>query len=148
MRRESATSTVKRLSEAFQLFETQNGRGKPLEAYNRLKAYHIRAMVDAERKDKIECDVRWEDAALYSDKQKISIDLSKPMRRYDNEIEYIPTQFICEFIKVFTGASGIKFSSSLHPSGNNFVIFVVGEMFKYQNNINSWQRKTQRVAVR
>jgi hypothetical protein len=56
-------------------------------------------------------------------RERISLDLSKPMRRYDNEIEYIPTQFICEFIKVFTGAKGIKFSSSLHPSGNNFVIF-------------------------
>lgn len=56
-------------------------------------------------------------------RKKISLDLSKPMRRYDNEIEYIPTQFICEFIKVFTGASGIKFNSSLHPIGNNYVIF-------------------------
>lgn len=56
-------------------------------------------------------------------RELISLDLSKPMRRYDNEIEYIPTQFICEFIKVFTGAKGIKFTSSLHPSGNNFVIF-------------------------
>ncbi|MCP4461113.1 MAG: RES family NAD+ phosphorylase [Cytophagales bacterium] len=27
----------------------------------------------------------------------ISRDLSKPMRRYDTEVEYIPTQFICEF---------------------------------------------------
>ncbi len=53
----------------------------------------------------------------------ISQDLSKPMRRYDTEIEYIPTQFICEFIKVFTGASGIRFSSSLHPRGKNIVIF-------------------------
>lgn len=53
----------------------------------------------------------------------ISVDLSKPMRRYDTEIDYIPTQFICEFIKIFTGASGIRFSSSLHPEGNNIVIF-------------------------
>ena len=56
---------VKKLSEAFQLFETQNGRGKPLEAYNLLKAYHIRAMTDVPRNEKIECDVRWEDAAAY-----------------------------------------------------------------------------------
>lgn len=56
-------------------------------------------------------------------REKISGDLSKPMRRYDSELEYIPTQFICEFIKVFTGALGIRFSSSLHPSGNNIVIF-------------------------
>ena len=56
-------------------------------------------------------------------RQKISSDLSKPMRRYDSELEYIPTQFICEFIKVFTGAFGIRFNSSLHPKGNNVVLF-------------------------
>nr|NQU94546.1 RES family NAD+ phosphorylase [Bacteroidota bacterium] len=56
-------------------------------------------------------------------KERISRDLSKPMRRYDTEIEYIPTQFICEFIKVFTGASGIRFNSSLQPCGKNVVIF-------------------------
>lgn len=56
-------------------------------------------------------------------KKTISIDLSKPMRRYDSELDYIPTQFICEFIKIFTGVKGIKFRSSLHPTGNNVVIF-------------------------
>lgn len=45
------------------------------------------------------------------------------MRRYDSELEYVPTQFICEFIKVYTGVHGIKFKSSLHAPGNNFVIF-------------------------
>ena len=56
-------------------------------------------------------------------RDEISRDLSKPMRRYDTEIEYIPTQFICEFIKVFTGASGIRFYSSLDITGKNIVIF-------------------------
>lgn len=56
-------------------------------------------------------------------KRSISRDLSKPMRRYDSELDYIPTQFICEFIKVFTGVQGIKFRSSLHPTGNNIVLF-------------------------
>jgi len=56
-------------------------------------------------------------------KKHISKDLSKPMRRYDSEIEYIPTQFICEFIRVITGASGILFASSVHPSGKNLVLF-------------------------
>jgi hypothetical protein len=56
-------------------------------------------------------------------RERISRDLSKPMRRYDSEIEYIPTQFICEFIRIFTGASGIRFGSSLHPEGKNVVIF-------------------------
>lgn len=61
-------------------------------------------------------------------KQKISADLSKPMRRYDSELDYIPTQFICEFIKIYTGVNGIKFRSSLHVEGNNFVIFDQGLM--------------------
>lgn len=61
--------TVKQLPEAFQLFETQNGRGKALEAYNLLKAFHIRAMSDAPRKERIECDVRWEDAALFRERR-------------------------------------------------------------------------------
>jgi len=56
-------------------------------------------------------------------KKMISIDLSKPLRRYDSELEYIPTQFICEFIKVITGADGIKFNSSLHKDGVNIVLF-------------------------
>ena len=56
-------------------------------------------------------------------KGNISRDLSKPMRRYDSELEYIPTQFICEFIRVVTGANGIRFQSSLHPKGKNVVIF-------------------------
>lgn len=59
-------------------------------------------------------------------KEKISADLSKPMRRYDSELDYIPTQFICEFIKIYTGVKGIKFRSSLHSVGNNFVIFDQG----------------------
>jgi hypothetical protein len=56
-------------------------------------------------------------------RDRISQDLSKPMRRYDSELEYIPTQFICEFIRVYTGACGIRFKSSLHLSGNNIVLF-------------------------
>lgn len=58
--------TVTKLNEAFQLFETQNGRGKALEAYNLLKAYHIRAMADEPYEVKRDCDVRWEDAAMYA----------------------------------------------------------------------------------
>lgn len=53
----------------------------------------------------------------------ISKDLSKPMRRYDSEREYIPTQFICEFIRVVCGAKGIRFESSLYPGHTNLVIF-------------------------
>ena len=53
------------LSEAFQMFDSQNGRGKELEAYNLLKAYHIRAMELESQEEKIRCDKQWEAATLY-----------------------------------------------------------------------------------
>ncbi|RTY89316.1 RES family NAD+ phosphorylase [Flavobacterium sp. GT3R68] len=56
-------------------------------------------------------------------KKNISIDLSKPLRRYDSELEYIPTQFICEYIRNISNADGIMFNSSLHLGGVNVVLF-------------------------
>lgn len=53
------------LSEAFQMFDSQNGRGKELEAYNLLKAYHIRAMEQDTYEQKVACDKRWEAATMY-----------------------------------------------------------------------------------
>ncbi len=56
-------------------------------------------------------------------RNSISDDLSKPMRRYDSDLDYIPTQFICEFIKNNIAADGIRFNSSLDINGKNLVIF-------------------------
>lgn len=53
----------------------------------------------------------------------ISDDLSKPLRRYDSELEYVPTQLICEYCKQIVGADGISFESSLHKGGRNYVLF-------------------------
>ncbi len=53
------------LSLAFKLFDSQNGRGKPLEAYNLLKAYHLRAMSASDDKEKIVCDREWEQNTRY-----------------------------------------------------------------------------------
>lgn len=57
--------SVNDLSEAFQMFDSQNGRGKELEAYNLLKAYHIRAMEADTFEKKVFCDKNWEGAARY-----------------------------------------------------------------------------------
>lgn len=56
-------------------------------------------------------------------KKEISKDLSKPLSRYDTELEYIPTQFICEYIRYLTQSDGILFQSSLFESGKNVVLF-------------------------
>jgi hypothetical protein len=52
----------------------------------------------------------------------ISSDLSKPLRSFDSELEYVPTQFICEFFKDI-GADGLMFKSSVRNSGKNLVLF-------------------------
>ena len=54
--------------------------------------------------------------------EAIRYDLSKPLRRYDTELEYIPTQLICEYCKR-NNADGICFNSSLHSGGGNYVLF-------------------------
>jgi hypothetical protein len=56
--------------------------------------------------------------------QKISHDLSNPMRRGDSVVDYVPTQFICEYIKYLAKADGIAFRSSLYD-GINYVFFDV-----------------------
>ena len=55
--------------------------------------------------------------------EAISSDLSKPLRRYDSELEYVPTQFICEYCKNYVHGDGVSFASSLHKGGHNFVLF-------------------------
>ena len=52
----------------------------------------------------------------------ISRDLSRPLRRFDTDLEYIPTQLICEFCRL-NKADGIRFRSSLYPEGENLVLF-------------------------
>ena len=52
----------------------------------------------------------------------ISSDLSKPLRSFDSELEYVPTQFICEYFKD-SGADGIMFKSSVRTTGKNLVLF-------------------------
>lgn len=51
-----------------------------------------------------------------------SNDLSKPVRPESGHLEYIPTQFLCEFIKTEARLDGIIFNSSF-ASGKNYVVF-------------------------
>lgn len=54
---------------------------------------------------------------------EISCDMSRPMRRFDSEQEYIPTQMICEYCKLIVGADGVSFKSSVYNAGRNYVLF-------------------------
>lgn len=50
-------------------------------------------------------------------------ELSKPLRRSDNELDYLPTQYLSEFVKSL-GYDGIEYKSSLNPNGYNIAAFI------------------------
>ncbi|WP_099205534.1 RES family NAD+ phosphorylase [Scatolibacter rhodanostii] len=52
----------------------------------------------------------------------ISEEISKPLRRNDSHLDYLPTQYITEFIKS-KGYAGIEFSSTRATSGDNIAVF-------------------------
>lgn len=52
--------TVFQQEEAFQLFDSQNARGKALEPYDLLKAFHLREMEADSEEDRTTCVENWE----------------------------------------------------------------------------------------
>ena len=55
------------LDEAFQFFDSQNSKGKPLESYDLLKAYHLREMRNKPDQIIHQCVECWERAAMSDD---------------------------------------------------------------------------------
>jgi hypothetical protein len=53
---------------------------------------------------------------------KLEEELSKPRRKNDSELDYLPTQYLSELIKSM-GFDGIEFRSSLYSEGYNVAIF-------------------------
>jgi hypothetical protein len=54
--------------------------------------------------------------------QEIALEIAKPLRRSDSPIEYLPTQYIAEFIKS-QGYDGVEYASTLREGGYNIAIF-------------------------
>jgi len=57
--------------------------------------------------------------------RKIGDEISRPLRKHDSSLDYLPTQYICDYIKSI-GYSGIKYKSSMCSDGMNFAIFDKG----------------------
>lgn len=65
---------------------------------------------------------------------KIDKEMGRALRAGDNHLDYIPTQYLCDFIKTLfcksdEKYSGVEYSSTLNPGGNNLAIFYP-ELFK------------------
>lgn len=56
---------------------------------------------------------------IFSDMAK---EISKPLRRNDSLLEYLPTQYITEFIKC-KGYAGVEFASTMGTGGQNIAVF-------------------------
>jgi hypothetical protein len=54
--------------------------------------------------------------------QEIAADIAKPLRTNDSPLEYLPTQFISEYIKS-QGYNGVEYSSTMTKDGYNLAVF-------------------------
>lgn len=123
-------------SEAFQMFDSQNGRGKELEAYNLLKAFHIRAMNLESSETKIHCDKRWENAALFKiKKDEPSVDVLHQLfvwNLYNIRLwarKEIPDHFTKKQIKEFKGLTLNKNASINYPWQNTQLLNFITNKF-------------------
>lgn len=53
---------------------------------------------------------------------RLERELSKPVRRYDKELDYLPSQYLCEYVKSL-GYDAIEYGSSLRDGGINLAVF-------------------------
>ena len=54
--------------------------------------------------------------------QEMASEIAKPVRRNDSPLEYLPTQYISEFVKS-QGYDGVEFESTLKKGGINIALF-------------------------
>lgn len=92
----------------------------------------IIALKEIQRMDPFSLEDNHE-SILYNSKltQLISQSLSRPLRRFDSKTEYVPTQYICEYIKSLD-MDGIEYGSAMRPNGLNYAFFD-GDKFKVTN---------------
>jgi hypothetical protein len=53
---------------------------------------------------------------------RLEQELSKPVRRFDKELDYLPSQYLCEYVKSL-GYDAIEYGSSLRIGGINIAVF-------------------------
>nr|WP_186809722.1 RES family NAD+ phosphorylase [Paenibacillus xylanexedens] len=54
--------------------------------------------------------------------EKIGEEIAKPLRRQDSPLDYLPTQYISDFIRS-RGYQGIQYTSTMHEGESNLAIF-------------------------
>lgn len=80
--------------------------------------------------------------------QRLEQELSKPVRKLDVHLDYLPTEYLCEFIKSL-GFDGVEYKSAMNSNGYNLAIFNDGKLecvdavFHRVTNLKyDWEPKT------
>lgn len=55
--------------------------------------------------------------------ERLSQEVARPLRRYDSNLDYLPTQYFSDFIKSQKGVSGITYRSAMAIEGVNLAAF-------------------------
>ncbi len=55
--------------------------------------------------------------------EKLGDELSKPVRKQDVNLDYLPTQFLSEYIKSKLGFDAVEYKSAMNPGGYNLAVF-------------------------
>lgn len=58
---------------------------------------------------------------------RLEHELSRPVRKMDVHLDYLPTQYLCEFIKSL-GFDGVEYKSAMNSKGYNLAIFKDGKL--------------------
>ncbi len=61
-------------------------------------------------------------AVNVSNFKRLSDEVAKPMRRHDSPLDYLPTQYLCDYIKSL-GYAGFEYRSVMNEGGSNVAIF-------------------------
>lgn len=61
-------------------------------------------------------------AANLENLKKIGYEISRPVRKHDSRLDYLPTQYICDYIKSI-GFDGIQYKSTMCTDGINLAVF-------------------------
>lgn len=55
---------------------------------------------------------------------RLSQEVARPLRRFDSSLDYLPTQYISDYIKSQPGISGITYGSTMAMKGINLAAFI------------------------
>lgn len=118
------------IEEAFQFFDSQNARGKSLEGYDLLKAFHLREMKENTEGEKIEAVKKWETVSEKNEKEtnlKVIFDDLFAIRKYSRGEKVGRDGFTKKDVDEFKG---------FNPSENHYPYiksYIMNDLFLKKN---------------